>query len=147
MILKHFEHVQLHQTKPSWLFIWMSIHIKELTLCSNSFMKYCTCRNPAFWLVKRIFDNKANLRTLPDMVTEKKSKVSHYRVFQIALRGGGNLAVRGGKERWEILLGDFFYLKVGTWGGGGGGGGGGGILTIRTLFKAKLKTTFCKYWT
>ena len=93
------------------------------------------------------------------MVTEKKSKVSHYRVFQIALRGGGNLAVRGGKERWEILLGDFFYLKVGTWGGGGGGGeggggggeggggGGGGILTIRTLFKAKLKTTFCKYWT
>ena len=61
-LIYHFEVLWTCPAAPDQakLIISVSIYIKKLTLCFNSFMKYWTFRNPAFWLVKRIFDNKTN---------------------------------------------------------------------------------------
>ena len=48
---------------------------------------------------------KQNLRTLPDMVTGMGSKVTHYMVFRIALRGGEKTPTVGSDfEHWNSFL-------------------------------------------
>ena len=62
-LIYHFEVLWAYPAAPGQaqlIFSWMFIHIKKLTLCFNSFMKYWIFRNLAFWLVKSIFDNRTN---------------------------------------------------------------------------------------